>query len=289
MTSHHPKRSPHGLAYESSVAFSPEAYSFFHPENQQQNTTTSESLCDNNNNTSESSGCSRFPTASSVKSNLARESLSPPGEEGDRRMGAGGMIVVALGFGDAIVTWIKKIGPGIYNITTTEDAECVLTSGNKIVLGFVDSLVGPETEQLAAASKLEDDLNFYQTTNPNVTKLFHIEESAKRPALVLLKKEEEKMVHYDGQFTKSAIAKFVSANKLPLVTTFTRESGPSIFKSPIKKQVLLFATTNDTDKVFPTFQEAAKLFKGKNEGDVKIVVGNNFDDILLDDSKDVLL
>ncbi|KAK4356386.1 hypothetical protein RND71_025357 [Anisodus tanguticus] len=77
-------------------------------------------------------------------------------------------------------------------------------------------------------------------------------------------------------------------------------------------QVLLFATTNDTDKVFPTFQEAAKLFKGKafgedflgdrlrafyksdpipedNEGDVKIVVGNNFDDIVLDESKDVLL
>lgn len=28
-------------------------------------------------------------------------------------------------------------------------------------------------------------------------------------------------------------------------------------------QVLLFARTNDTDKVFPTFQEAAKHFKGK--------------------------
>ncbi|KAM3399097.1 protein disulfide isomerase-like 1-4 [Capsicum galapagoense] len=268
---------------------------------------------------------------------------------------------------DAIVTWIKKkIGPGIYNITTTEDAERVLTSENKVVLGFLESLVGPETEQLASASKLEDDVNFYQTTNPNVAKLFHIEDVSKRPALVLLKKEEEKVVHYDGQFTKAAITKFISANKLPLVTTFTRESGPSIFSSPIKKQVLLFATTNDTDKVFPTFQEAAKIFKGKlifvfvniddedvgkpvadyfgatgdspkvigytgnenprkyifdgeitveklkafgedflgdklrafyksdpipvnNEGDVKIVVGNNFDDIVLDESKDVLL
>lgn len=270
---------------------------------------------------------------------------------------------------DAIVTWIKKkIGPGIYNITTTEDAERILTSENKIVLGFLESLAGPETEQLAAASKLEDGINFYQTTNPNVAKLFSIEDIAKRPALVFLKKEAEKVVHFasDGQFTKSAIAEFVSANKLPLVTTFTRESGPSIFESPIKKQVLLFATINDTDKVFPTFQEAAKLFKGKlifvfvnmddeevgkpvsdyfgatgdspkvigytgnedprkyifdgeitveklkafgegflggklrafyksdpipenNEGDVKIVVGNNFDDIVLDESKDVLL
>jgi hypothetical protein len=36
---------------------------------------------------------------------------------------------------------------------------------------------------------------------------------------------------------KSKIAEFVFANKLPLVTTFTRESAPLIFESPIKKQV----------------------------------------------------
>lgn len=41
----------------------------------------------------------------------------------------------------------------------------------------------------------------------------------------------------DGKFAKSAIAEFVFANKLPLVTTFTRESAPLIFESQIKKQV----------------------------------------------------
>lgn len=61
-------------------------------------------------------------------------------------------------------------------------------------------LQGPETDQLAAASKLEDDLNFYQTTNPNVAKLFNVEDTVKRPALVLLKKEEEKVVHYGKLF-----------------------------------------------------------------------------------------
>lgn len=50
--------------------------------------------------------------------------------------------LINLNFRDAIVTWIKKkIGPGIYNITTTEDAERVLTSGDKVVLGFLESLV----------------------------------------------------------------------------------------------------------------------------------------------------
>lgn len=96
------ERSPHGLAYESPVAISPEAYSFFHPETQKKNTTTSETLCDVNSK-SESSGCSRFPTASSVQSNLAHESLSPTNEEGEKQMGAGGIVGITLGFMFAIL------------------------------------------------------------------------------------------------------------------------------------------------------------------------------------------
>ncbi|XP_042476410.1 protein disulfide isomerase-like 1-4 [Macadamia integrifolia] len=268
---------------------------------------------------------------------------------------------------DAIVTWIKKkTGPGINNLTTTEDAEQILNAEDKLVLAFLDSLVGPESNELSAASRLEDDVNFYQTVNPDVAKLFHIDPKVKRPALVLLKKEAEKLSPFDGQFTKSGIAEFVFANKLPLVTTFTRESASLIFESPIKKQLLLFATSKGSEKVVPIFQEAAKLFKGKlifvyvemdnedvgkpvseffgvtgdgphvlaytgnddakkfvfddevtfdhikafgedfledklkpfyksdpipetNDGAVKIVVGNNFDEIVLDESKDVLL
>ncbi|CAL9207695.1 unnamed protein product [Musa hybrid cultivar] len=268
---------------------------------------------------------------------------------------------------DAIVTWIKKkIGPGVENITTVDEAEKILTSESKVVLGFLDSLVGDESQELSAASKLEDGVNFYQTVNPDVAKLFHIDPSAKRPSVVLLKKEAEKISYFDGQFSKSAIVDFVFANKLPLVTPFTRESAPEIFENPIKKQLLLFAVSNDTRKVMPAFQEAAKFFKGKlifvyvemdnedvgkpvsdyfgvtgddpqvlaytgnedakkfilegevtldavkkfaegfledtlkpfyksdplpetNDGDVKIIVGNNFDEIVLDESKDVLL
>ncbi|CAL9203793.1 unnamed protein product [Musa hybrid cultivar] len=268
---------------------------------------------------------------------------------------------------DAIVTWIKKkIGPGVENITTVDEAEKILTSESKVVLGFLDSLVGDESQELSAASKLEDGVNFYQTVNPDVAKLFHIDPSAKRPSVVLLKKEAEKISYFDGQFSKSAIVDFVFANKLPLVTPFTRESAPEIFENPIKKQLLLFAVSNDTRKVMPAFEEAAKFFKGKlifvyvemdnedvgkpvsdyfgvtgddpqvlaytgnedakkfilegevtldavkkfaegfledtlkpfyksdplpetNDGDVKIIVGNNFDEIVLDESKDVLL
>jgi protein disulfide-isomerase A1 len=268
---------------------------------------------------------------------------------------------------EAIVTWTKKkTGPGIHNITSLEDGQRILTSETKVVLGFLNSLVGPESEELAAASRLEDDVNFYQTVDPEVAKLFNIDVNAKRPTLILVKKEDEKLNHFDGKFDKSAIVDFVASNKIPLVTVFTRESAPTIFENPIKKQVLLFVTSNDTEKFLPAFQEASKSFKGKlifvlvetdnedvgksvseyfgisgsdpkvlaytgnedgrkfifdgevtvakikafgedfledklkpffksdpvpetNDGDVKIVVGNNFDEIVLDESKDVLL
>lgn len=268
---------------------------------------------------------------------------------------------------NAIVTWIKKkIGPGVVNITTVEDAENILTSEDKVVLAFLNSLMGPESDELAAASRIQDDVNFYQTINPEVAKLFHLEPNPKRPSLVLLKKVPEKVTTFDGQFSKPDIAEFVSKNKLPLVTTFTRESASIIFESPIKKQVLLFATSKDSKEIIHIFQEVAKQFKGQllfvyvetddedtgrpvaeyfgvegdapkvlgyevgdepkkyiftegitkesiqkfganfledkikpfyksepvpetNNGDVKIVVGDTFDDIVLDESKDVLL
>ncbi|KAM5556250.1 hypothetical protein ABKV19_023907 [Rosa sericea] len=94
-----------------------------------------------------------------------------------------------------------------------------------------------------------DDVNFYQTVDPKVAKLFHIDSEVKRPALVLIKKEDEKLSYFADKFDKSGIAEFVFANKLTLVVTFTRENAPSIFESEIKKQLLLFATSTDSKKV----------------------------------------
>jgi len=241
-----------------------------------------------------------------------------------------------------------------------------LSAEPKVVLGFLNSLVGSESEELAAASRLEDDLSFYQTASPDIAKLFEIETEVKRPALVLLKKEEEKLARFDGNFTKAAIAEFVSANKVPLVINFTREGASLIFENAVKNQLILFAKANESEKHLPTLREVAKSFKGKfvfvyvqmdnedygeavsgffgvtgtdpkvlvytgnedmrkfildgeltvkniktlaedflaeklkpfhksdpvpenNDGDVKIIVGKNFDEIVLDESKDVLL
>ncbi|KAF7087517.1 hypothetical protein CFC21_090700 [Triticum aestivum] len=165
---------------------------------------------------------------------------------------------------DAIVAWIgKKLGPAVQNLTTVDEAEKIVTGDDVAVLAFLDHLSGAHSDELAAASRLEDTISFYQTTSPDVAKLFHIDPEAKRPSVVLLKKEEEKLTVFDGEFRASAIAEFVSANKIPLITTLTQETAPAIFDNPIKKQILLFAVAKESSKFLPIIKETAKSFKGK--------------------------
>ncbi|KAM3317906.1 hypothetical protein ACQJBY_035556 [Aegilops geniculata] len=165
---------------------------------------------------------------------------------------------------DAIVAWIgKKLGPAVQNLTAVDEAEKIVTGDDVAVLAFLHHLSGAHSDELAAASRLEDTVSFYQTTSPDVAKLFHIDPESKRPSVVLLKKEEEKLTVFDGEFRASAIAEFVSANKIPLITTLTQETAPAIFDNPIKKQILLFAVAKESSKFLPIIKETAKSFKGK--------------------------
>ncbi|XP_044462607.1 protein disulfide-isomerase A4-like [Mangifera indica] len=163
---------------------------------------------------------------------------------------------------DDIVRWArKKMDLGIYTIKTTEQAEQLLMAEYTIVLAFLESLQGLESKDLAAVSNLHGDVIFYQTTSADVAKIFHIDPDIKRPAIVLLEREAQKLNHFNGTFTKNAIADFVFVNKLPPVTTFTNENALQILKSPVK-QLWLFALTHDFE-VRSIFQEVAEAFKGK--------------------------
>ncbi|KAG2333485.1 hypothetical protein Bca52824_004665 [Brassica carinata] len=70
----------------------------------------------------------------------------------------------------------------------------VLTFWEQSRLGLLElfgAMYGVEHDQFAAASKAEDDVNFYQTDNPDVTKMFHIDTESKRFTLVLRKNAPE--------------------------------------------------------------------------------------------------
>lgn len=45
----------------------------------------------------------------------------------------------------------------------------------------------------------------------------------------------------DGEFERNSLGRFVAANKLPIIVTFSRESTARIFQAGITKQVTLHA------------------------------------------------
>ncbi|KAJ9175541.1 hypothetical protein P3X46_014087 [Hevea brasiliensis] len=165
---------------------------------------------------------------------------------------------------DAISNWVnQKVSNIVQNVTIVDEAIRILAAESTMVLGFLDTLQGPHSEELAAVSKQYIDVKFYQTSNVDVAKLFYIDPQIKRPALIMLKRECGNYSHfrYEGQFTRLAIANFVSVYKLPPVITFTEEDCIDIFENPMK-QLWLF-TPKRSWKVVSIFKEAANAFRGK--------------------------
>ncbi|MCL7029753.1 hypothetical protein MKW94_012487 [Papaver nudicaule] len=150
----------------------------------------------------------------------------------------------------------------VTTIETVDQALPILDSVDRIVVGFVDSLEGSDSKKLCSVAELEYDVNFYQTDCSDVAEVFSMD-PGKRPALVMLKREVERLNHFGGKFTSATITKFVQDNKLPLVIKFARETAPLIYRSALKNQILLFVMKNNSEEYLPAFQDAAELFKGK--------------------------
>ncbi|KAK7310063.1 hypothetical protein RJT34_07284 [Clitoria ternatea] len=114
----------------------------------------------------------------------------------------------------AVVAWIKKkTGPGIHN--------------------------GPESEELVVASRLEDDVNFYQTVNPDMEKLFHINLDIKRPTLILIKKDKEKLNHFGEDFNQRIMEYFIKLIKKKHGKDISKDNRFFHFKTSLKSLIPL--------------------------------------------------
>jgi protein disulfide-isomerase A1 len=95
---------------------------------------------------------------------------------------------------------------------------------------------GKDAKELTAVARQEDGILFYMTGDVDIAKVFGLNKKA--PALVLLKKQNEKLSTFDGAFERKEISGFLSANKLPLVVTFSHETASAIFEDEVSRQVL---------------------------------------------------
>ncbi|KAJ0623631.1 hypothetical protein HanIR_Chr01g0034321 [Helianthus annuus] len=96
-------RAPHGLVYENPMAFSPSAYSFFHPKSKPPSTQGS---CDE-------SSCAPLPIAATVQSSSLAEESRPKNEKSDNRVGAGAIAGVIFGF-----IMVVLLAMGVFYVVT---------------------------------------------------------------------------------------------------------------------------------------------------------------------------
>ncbi|KAG6763551.1 hypothetical protein POTOM_030974 [Populus tomentosa] len=178
---------------------------------------------------------------------------------------------------DAIATWMRqKNGLVVQTVSTTEEANRILRTNSVIVMGFLDTLEGSDTKELTAASRLHAHINFYQTDNVDVARLFRIDPQIKPPALVILKRSH---VGFDGQFTesetfdfvyttnfqftKSEISDFVSTNNFQFTVSEISVSGSTNNAPSVITFTLWLFSTNYSLELISTFEEAAKAFRNK--------------------------
>ncbi|CAI7855152.1 unnamed protein product, partial [Closterium sp. NIES-53] len=125
---------------------------------------------------------------------------------------------------------------------------------------------GPEAAAFGEAARDTDGVEFFVTMHADVAAAFGLP-AGEAPALAVVKKEEERLVVFDGEYSKEAISAFLAANRLPLLLTYTEETSAAIFSSPIGKQVrgevLLFAPDSAFKVLSPALFAAAKQFKGQ--------------------------
>jgi hypothetical protein len=87
----------------------------------------------------------------------------------------------------------KKIGPAVHIIKSAAEADEALEKEDPIVVAYLESVEGADAEEFIAVARVEDGVEFHITADEKIAKKFGL--TKKAPALVLLKKQSEKVAH----------------------------------------------------------------------------------------------
>ncbi|KAE8618062.1 hypothetical protein XENTR_v10009261 [Xenopus tropicalis] len=198
---------------------------------------------------------------------------------------------------DGIVSTMKKqAGPASVDLRSVGEFEKFISDKDASVVGFFRDLYsGPHSEFLKAANTLRDNYRFAHTDEKELVDKY----DSNGEGFVLFRpqhlanKFEDSSVTFpaDEKITSSKIKKFIQDNIFGLCPHLTEDN-----KDLIQGKDLLVAYYDvDYEKnVKGTNYWRNRYMKSEaipesNDGPVKVVVAENFDEIVNDDSKDVLI
>ena len=88
----------------------------------------------------------------------------------------------------------KRTGPAVRILKSASDADEALDFEDPIAVAYVENVEGADAEEFIAVARVEDGVEFHMTADAEIAKKFGL--TKKAPALVLLKKQSEKVAHF---------------------------------------------------------------------------------------------
>merc|ERR1712061_784856 len=163
---------------------------------------------------------------------------------------------------DTIVSWVeKKTGPPAKDLTGADDAKAFVEGKDVAVIGcFADQTTDGAKGFLGAASSM-DDIPFGITGDETVCS----EHGVSGEGVVVLKTFDDGKAILAEDLTEENIAKFITAESLPLVIDFNHETAQKIFSGEVKSHFLMFssAKADDHDDKLEKMRAMARSSKGK--------------------------
>lgn len=163
-----------------------------------------------------------------------------------------------------IVIWVrKKTGVPVIRLESVPEAEKFMVDHQMFAIGVFDKFEGSKYEEFVKAAVADNEIQFAETTHPEVAELLFPNIEIKSPFLGLVKSEAENYVVFEDTFEKNKILEYLEYNKFPLVTAMTELNSIRVHSGPVKLQVIVFAEDEEFKQLLLPLQNAARKFKSK--------------------------
>ncbi|GJP29450.1 hypothetical protein CLOM_g16710 [Closterium sp. NIES-68] len=194
------------------------------------------------------------------------------------------------------------------------------SSATALALALVHDMQGPAAAAFKDASKDVDGVRFALTMHAAVAAALGWQGDAaaalartgrEEAVVAVLKRQQDAFVPHEGPFTREAVAAFVRKNRLPLFVHFDDDAVEQ-FGKHTKWHIVIFCPRAAFSHFEQSLAPLARQHKGKafitaflagelppyyksdpvpakNDGVVRTVVGRTFDDIVMDEARDVML
>lgn len=165
---------------------------------------------------------------------------------------------------EEIVIWARKrTGSPIIRLSSLTEANEFLKKHSTFVVGLFENFEGPDYEEFVKAATSDNEIQFIETSSPEIAKVLFPDPGHTYPFLGLTKNEPERYTAYEDTFNVDGILQFLDNNKFPLITVLTEFNSAQVYSSTKKLQVYIFAEADDLKKLTEPLQEVARKFKLK--------------------------